>query len=97
MTLIIRQFLGFMIAVKIFLAAISKNLNLEPILAKAKERERQEAQALTQSQREKIADRLDATADRIQGIVFAEKAVQLRVLVGFGVATTVLIAPNETT
>jgi hypothetical protein len=36
-----------MIAVKIFLVAVSKNLNLEPILAKAKERERQEAQALT--------------------------------------------------
>jgi hypothetical protein len=36
-----------MIAVRIFLVAVSKNLNLEPILAKAKERERQEAQALT--------------------------------------------------
>ncbi len=78
MSLIIRQFLGSTMAVKIFLVAVSKNLNLEPILAKAKERERQEAQALTQSQRERIADRLDATADWVEAIGFDEKAAQMR-------------------
>jgi hypothetical protein len=54
-----------MTAIRNFLLSTSKNLNLEPILAKAKEREGQKAQALTQSQRQRIADRLDDAATRV--------------------------------
>ena len=40
----------------------------------------QEAQALTQSQRDRLADRLDALADRAEAKGFADQAAQLRAL-----------------